>query len=218
MATCIDFDTRLQLPNHMLVVGMTMSGKSRLVMRLLSDIDRFDPVPRTVYFYYDQYQDMYTDVQTSLAARGVDMILRHGCNVKLDDFEKHDHQTLVIVDDATEATSSSSDVAKMCTNARHKRLSLILCWHSLYSKHPASRLITQNISYFFFLPAVRLTSQLYTLDTQLRLKGKLVDSYALAISDMSVDYRHLLLDISPNSQPQFRLRSCVHSDIQVAYI
>lgn len=219
MATSIDFDSRLHLPNHMLVVGSTMSGKSRLIIRLLIEIDRFHPTPRTVYFYYDQYQTMYTDTQTSLAALGVELILRHGCDVKLDDFEKRDHQTLVIIDDATDTTSSSSEVAKICTNGRHKNLSLILCWHSLFSKYPASRLITQNVSYLFFMRSVRLTSQLHTLDNQLRLKGRLVEAYTSATNDeMCAEHRYLMLDISPNSLPQFRLRSNVHSDVQIVYM
>ena len=116
----LDVDSRLQLPNHAVFVGMSMSGKTRLVLSLLSDLDRLNPVPKTIYFYYDQYQTTYADTQRKLAQRGVQLILRHGSDVKLNDFEKTDHQSLVIIDDATEETASSNNVAKIVTNGRHK--------------------------------------------------------------------------------------------------
>ena len=116
----LDVDSRLQLPNHAVFVGMSMSGKTRLVLCLLSDLDRLNPVPKTIYFYYDQYQTVYADAQQGLAKRGVQLILRHGSDVKLDDFEKKDHQSLVIIDDATEETASSNAAAKMVTNGRHR--------------------------------------------------------------------------------------------------
>ena len=116
----LDVDSRLQLPNHAVFVGMSMSGKTRLVLSLLSDLDRLNPVPKTIYFYYDQYQTTYADTQRKLAQRDVQLILRRGSDVKLDDFEKDDHQSLVIIDDATEETASSNNVAKIVTNGRHK--------------------------------------------------------------------------------------------------
>lgn len=214
----LDVDPRLQLPNHAVFVGMSMSGKTRLVLRLLHSIERLEPVPKLVLFYYDQYQEVYAQLESSLRQRGVNLQLRQGSDVKICDFEKKTHQTLVIIDDATEETASSSHIAKMCTNGRHKNLSLWLIWHTLYSKHPASRLITQNLSYFFFLPSVRLTSQLQTLDSQLGMKGKLISAYKDATESCSLDHRYLLLDLSPNAHSELRLRSQVHEDVQVVYL
>ena len=116
----LNVDCRLQLPNHAVFVGMSMSGKTRLVLHLLSCLDRMNPTPKTIYFYYDQYQPSYAKTQSLLAEKGVQLVLRRGSDVKLDDFEKHEHQTLVIVDDATEETASSNSVAKLVTNGRHR--------------------------------------------------------------------------------------------------
>lgn len=203
-----NFDPRLQLPGHGIFVGASMSGKTRLVLHLLQEIDILNPMPQTVIMYYDQYQPVYQEVQNQLAMKGVEMILREGARLKLEDLEKRDHQTLVIIDDATEETSSSMDIAKITTNGRHKNVSLWLIWHSLYSKHPASRLITQNVSYFFFLPSVRLVSQIHTLDSQLRYKGALVSAYNMAVNSDD-EHRYLLLDLSSTTPNSLRLRSCV---------
>ena len=214
-----DFDLRLQLPNHALFVGASMSGKTQLVLRILSCLDRcLQPMPKTVLFYYDQFQDKYPEIKEQLARKGVEMILREGSSVSLDQLEKQSHETLVIIADATEATASSQDIAKVCTNGRHKNCSLWLIWHSLFSRHPASRLITQNISYMFFLPSVRLVSQLHTLDSQLRYKGALVSSYNQAVEEEDRDHRYLLLDLAPTTPSQFRFRSRISIEVQYLYI
>ena len=213
-----DFDLRLQLPNHALFVGASMSGKTRLVLHLLSEIQALNPIPKTILFYYDQYQDQYQVLKERLASKGVEMLLREGCSIKLEDLEKKEHQTLVIIDDATEQTASSVDISKITTNGRHKNCSLWLIWHSLYSKHPASRLITQNVSYLFFLPSVRLTSQIHTLDGQLRYKGALVSAYKQATDAQDSDHRYLLLDLSPTTPSDLRLRSDVTKEPQTLFL
>ena len=198
-----------------------MSGKTRLVLHLLSSIEVMDPIPRTILFFYDQYQDLYQEIKKSLALKGIQMILREGSVVKLDELEKQTHQTLVIIDDATEETASSMDIAKITTNGRHKNLSLWLIWHSLYSKHAASRLITQNVSYIFLLPSVRLVSQIHRLDSQLGYKGGLVSAYKQAVDD-DQEHRYLMLDLAPSTPTDFRLRSritaCLTNDPQHLFL
>ena len=213
-----NWDMRLQLPNHALFVGASMSGKTRLVLHLLENIETLCPVPKTILFYYDQYQDTYEEIKQSLAQKGVEMSLIEGSALSLKDLEKKEHQTLVIVDDATEETASSQDIAKITTNGRHKNVSLWLIWHSLYSKHPASRLITQNVSYLFFLPSLRLVSQIHTLDSQLRFKGSIVSAYKQAIEEEDKEHRYLLLDLAPTTPSDFRLRSDVTSVPQSLFL
>ena len=212
-----EFDLRLQLPNHSLIIGMSRSGKTRLVLHLIQNLDRFHPSVKTILFLYDQYQPEYEQVKVALARQGVKMILREGSSITLDELERKETQTLLIIDDATEETASSTEIAKIATNGRHKNVSLWLIWHSLYTKHPASRMIAQNVSYFFFLPSVRLTSQIHTLDSQLRSKGQLVSAYEQAI-DSNEEHKYLLLDVAPNTPSQFRYRTSVTQDPQHIFL
>lgn len=195
-----------------------MSGKTRLVLHLLSKIQCLNPLPKTILFLYDQYQEEYLSIKQQLLAKGVEMTLKQGSALSLMELEKKDHQSLVIIDDATEDTASSSDIAKITTNGRHKNISLWLIWHSLFSKHPESRLITQNVSYFFFLPSARLISQLHTLDSQLRFKGSLVSSYKQILEDDPDDHRYLLLDLASTTPGTFRLRTSITGDRQEIFI
>lgn len=209
---------RLQLPNHALFVGASMSGKTRLVLHLLENIETMCPVPKTILFYYDQHQDEYERIRQILATKGVEMNLIEGASLTLKDLEKKDHQTLVIIDDATEETASSDHIAKITMNGRHKNVSLWLIWHSLYTKHAASRMITQNVCYLFFLPSLRLISQIHTLDNQLRFSGTIVSAYKQAIEQDNKEHRYLLLDLVPNTPSDFRLRSDVTEVPQSLFI
>ena len=218
------FDLRLQLPNHALFVGASMSGKTRLVLHLLDRLETLHPMPQTILFYYDQYQEQYGHLKQRLARQGIKISLLEGSSFTLGAVEKKEHQTLVIIDDASEETASSSAIAKVTTNGRHKNLSLWLIWHSLYSKHAASRLITQNVGYMFLLPSVRMTSQIHTLDTQLRMKGALVSAYKQACDNSSpsgreeTPHKYLLVDLSAQTPSELRLRTNVTEPIQVAFL
>ena len=146
------------------------------------------------------------------------MTLIEGSTLSLKDLEKKDHQTLVIIDDASEETASSDEIAKITTNGRHKNISLWLIWHSLFSKHPSSRLITQNVSYLFFLPSLRLVSQIHTLDNQMRFSGAIVSAYKQAIEEEDKEHRYLLLDLAPKTPSDFRLRSDLTSMPQSVFM
>jgi hypothetical protein len=212
----LNHDKRIQLPAHALFIGASMSGKTRLATHLLANPHLFYPRPATILFYYDQFQSRYMELKTGLASAGIKLELRRGCSVTLDELPNYEQPTILLIDDATEQTASSSDIARIATNGRHKNISLWLIWHSLYSKHAASRLIQQNIGLFFFLPSVRLESQLRTFGAQLGMSRLLLDAYHAGIED-ETEYRYLLVDLSQATPALLRLRSRIHEPIQFAY-
>ncbi len=195
-----------------------MAGKTRLVMELLSKPECFNPPPKYVYYYYGEYQDCYRQLQRKLKKKGVEMHLRQGSNLKLEDIEKKNGQSIYVIDDATGATASSDELGDAVTKMRHRNASLWLIWHELYSKHPASRSIKNQTFYFFFLPGPLLASQLKTLDDKLKYGGALVDAYQQATSDMREEHRYLLLNLHPYCEPKLKLRSQIHKDHQYAYL
>jgi hypothetical protein len=216
----LDFDTRIQLPSHALFVGATQSGKTRLCLHLLTNPQLFHPKPKRILFHYDQYQESYKNASTFLAKQGIELLLFKGCaDVNLDTMEKLPGQTILLIDDFSEETSSSKEIARIATNGRHKNISLWLVWHSLYTKHPASKLITQNIRWFFFLPSVRLESQLRTFGNQLGMKSRLLWAYNQIQDDFSRPHRYLLADLGPQTPNVLRLRSNIEdSDKQFCYM
>jgi hypothetical protein len=210
----VEFDTRLSLPNHALIVGASQSGKTHLVLQLISNPQLFNPPPSRILFHYDQLQDTYLETKALLAKQGIELLLIKGCNnVSLDNLSKQPGQTLLILDDFSEHTSSSDEIAKIATNGRHLNISLWCIWHSLYCKYPASRVISQNVRWFFFLPSLRLESQLRTFGQQLGMKSRLLYAY----DKIQCGRNYLLVDAGPNTPKLLRLRSHIHDSVQYCY-
>jgi hypothetical protein len=207
----LEFDQRLVLPNHALFVGASQSGKTRLCLHLLSKPELFHPKPRLIVFCYDLFQPHYLETKEALKEHGIEMKLIQGCSqLDLEKFRQSQGQTILVVDDFSEFTSSDANVARLVTNGRHLGLSVWLIWHSLFSKHAASRVISQNVRWFFFLPSLRLESQLRTFGAQIGMKAMLLEAYAKCLDSEESDYRYLMVDTGPNTPKLMRLRSRIH--------
>jgi hypothetical protein len=216
----LEFDPRLQLPNHALFIGASQSGKTQLCLHLIRTPRLFNPKPKRIVFYYDQFQNSYLEAKCQLSTEGVELLLVKGCqDLTLEGIPRNPAgQTLVIIDDFSEETSSSNGIARIATNGRHQNISLWCVWHSLFSKHPASRVICQNIRWFFFLPSLRLESQLRTFGAQLGMKNLLLWAYAKCQEEEGSDFRYLLVDAGPRTPKLLRLRSHIHElSLQYCY-
>lgn len=210
-ATLDEASLKLALPGHALIVGASQSGKSSLCLRLLSQPDIFSPAPARILFFYDQYQPLYHDTKTLLAKRGVEFLMYKGFTVPdLDQLEPAPGggQTVLLIDDFSEESSASLNIARIATNGRHKGISLWLIWHQLFSRHPTSRTIAQNMRYHFFLPSIRLESQIKILGSQLNMRAALVSAFR---SCTLVPYSYLLLDLGVGVHPMLRMRTCIDS-------
>ena len=214
----VEFDARIRLPGHALFVGATQSGKTRLCLHLLSHPELFYPKPQRILFHYDQFQESYLSAKHLLAKSDIELLLYKGCSdISLDSIDKSQGQTILLIDDFSEETSSSREIARIATNGRHQNISLWLVWHSLFSKHPASRVICQNIRWFFFLPSPRLEAQIRTFGSQLGMTKRIVAAYAKCQEDCEEDHRYLLVDVGPTTPDILRLRSAIHKPIQYCY-
>ena len=214
----VECDMRISLPSHALFVGATQSGKTRLCLHLLTNPKLFNPTPVRILFYYDQYQDSYLEAKNMLKIHNIELLLFNGCaGIELDKIDKLTGQTILLIDDFSEETSSSKEIARIATNGRHKNLSLWLVWHSLFSSNAASRVITQNMSLIFCLPSPRLESQLRIFGAQLGMKVSLIEAYKRCTANKSNSYPYLLIDLSPSIPTIFRLRSNIHESVQYCY-
>lgn len=209
----VEFDTRISLPSNILFVGATQSGKTTLCLHLITNTHLLHPKPKRIIFHYDQFQKSYLDAKEKLAKEGIELLLYKGvAGLSLESFSSNQDQTILLIDDFSEETSSSNEIAKIATNGRHKNLSLWLVWHSLYSKHAASRMISQNIRYFFFLPSFRLESQLEIFGRQLGIKNRLVNAFKDSLEQARKGpLSYVLLDTGPSTPDILRIRSNIHS-------
>ena len=212
----------------MCLVGSSNSGKSRLMLHLITHPALFVPRPRKILLFYDQYQHAYVEAKRELEAKhGIELLLYQGFDeekLNLDNLAgSQEGPTLIIIDDFSDKVASSQEIARIATNGRHKNIGLILILHTLFHKHPASRVISANTLYYFFLPSVRLASQLKTFAIQLGMKDRLCEAYADAIRVVADDpklneHRYLLLDLHPQTEDLLRVRTRIHLPFQVCYI
>ena len=189
-----------------------MSGKSRLAFRLCQP-DMLVRLPKHVIIMYQMYQELYAAAKERLEKAGVEVQLKRGHDVQLDDLPA---DSLVIIDDAFEETAASKEVARITTAGRHKGISLWLIWHSLYNRHPNSRVISQNMGLYFLLPSPRLGSQLRTFGAQLGMKKRILDAYDKILNDQD-EHRYILVDLSAQVPDLLRVRSHVHRCVQYCY-
>ena len=215
----LQFDARIRLPSHALFIGATQSGKTRLCLHLLTRPELFEPKPTQILFHYDQFQDSYLEAKETLERdHNIQLKLFKGCDgINLDDIEATEGQTILLIDDFSEETSSSKEIARIATNGRHKNISLWLVWHSLFAKHEASRKICQNVRWFFFLPSPRLESQLRIFGSQLGMTKRLIWAYNKSQENHEEEYRYLLVDVGPTTPDILRIRSHIHLPIQHCY-
>jgi hypothetical protein len=216
------FDKRLKLPAHALYVGATLSGKSHLLLRILKQAPEiFNPVPKLILLYYAEEQDEYEEAMRQIQAKGIAMELHQGCDLDLAELANYvpkDGQTLVIVDDATEATSKSTKIANIFMNGRHKKISLWLMWHTLFPGTQQSRDINQNVGYYFLLPCPRARGQIQCLGNQIGMGKRLPAAYDMCRTQPKDD-RYLLLDLTADTPEQLMVRSkIVDSAYQYAYL
>ena len=220
--TLENFEPCLELPNHALIVGATMSGKTTLALTLLTNPSLFLPRPARILFYYDQLQEKYLTAKKKLASLGVDLLLHKGFpNISLESVGGggNEEQTLILVDDFSEAASASKELARIATNGRHRNISLWIILHSLYNKSPESRTIMQNTRWFFFLPSLRLTSQLRTFGAQLGLLERIIYAFERCQKEGNMKNRYIVVDAGPQTPDILRVRSGINNkEVQYCFI
>ncbi len=155
----------------------------------------YNPKPAKVIYMYKEFQNALLEVQAEMSKKGVKFECVQAVDMCLEDLagmtKDVEGQTLVVYDDCTEQTSSSSNIADIAMRGRHKytsihythahiiivinsffrKISLVLLWHTLFPKGPQARLISLNTTYFFLMSSMRIRSQVKTFASQNSLKA-----------------------------------------------
>ena len=206
-----NFSPKIELPSTSIFCGQSNSGKSTLVFNLLTKPHLFDPPPKKILFFFDQFQNSYVEAQKHLEKLGIELKLISGYPDEplLEKLEQlpNNEQQIIIIDDFSDQASGDKNIAKLFTNGRHKNLSTWLIFHSLFYKSPESRIICTNTRYFWFLPSLRLRSQLKTFACQLGMTKKLLQAYEDCQNAAELHNRFVLVDSGPRTPDMLRVRT-----------
>ena len=124
-----------------------------------------------------------------------------------------DGQTIVAIDDATMQTTSSKELAHLFTVSRHYNISLVLFWHVIFAATPPSRVIAQNVGYYFLLNSPKMLQQVGILGGQIGLRRVLQCAYD---DEMKKLHGYILIDLATNRK-DMRIRTNVLESQQTVF-
>ena len=190
------------------VIGCTNSGKTYWVKKLLENVGSMfeDEPPVSIKYCYGVDQELFKSMEQELSPL---VHFQQGLPTQeeIQEFTPDRQHRIIILDDLMSQVANSQTMQDLfCQYCHHRHLSVIFISQNLYEKGSKARSISLNVHYFIFLKNFRNRSQIAHLGRQLfpRHPYFMLESYEDCIKE---PYGYLVVDISPHSQDEYRLRS-----------
>ena len=207
------WETQSLLPfqscSSIIVSGMTGSGKTRWTFRLLQNlVGMFNPdPPHKLMYCYGIWQPLFDEMENKIP----NLTMHQGLPSQedLDIFTADREHNMIILDDLMQQVVQKPDMELLFTQGSHHRcLTVIFIMQNLFQQGKCSRSIALNTWYYILMKNMRDASQISTLGKQVfpDKANMLVEVYK---DCMKEDYGYLILDVSPNSQDKYRMRTHV---------
>ena len=208
---------RISTNDHifMCLVGASGTGKTRLILSMLTKAQTFQPPFQKVIYVYRHWQTIF-DEFTSLLGSQVVSFLQFTTDNPFDyistlqasaSFSNNSKQPLLLVfDDSCEEILQSADFANLATSGRHKGLNTIFIKHNLYQQGKYSVTIDKNTTHIVIMKTPRIGKQLRILGSEIDgiSPSFLENCYKNATGER---YGHLLIDVSPACNDLLRISS-----------
>ena len=143
---CPEFNFRHKF--SLLVVGLTQSGKTYFVQQILKHnrIVYEEQKSIRIFWYYNQWQECYEDLKTSLGKsirfeRGVPELSENLCEIN------PRYNNIIILDDLMAEATDSLVVSRLFTQGRHRNASVILLLQNMFPKGKYNTDISRNAQY-----------------------------------------------------------------------
>lgn len=187
-------------PFTMLCAGSTGSGKTRLVRDILNHFDKITTLnrPIRVTWAYGIDQSLYRE---PLENGDVRINYLKGFPDEVDGID------VLVLDDLQSTAGKDSRLSDLFTRySHHKRVSVIFVVQNLFLQSKEMRNVSLNSHYLLLLASRRDRNQIMRLATQLYPEETkhFTSSYKMALSR---DFGYLLVDLSPGTEEEFRLKT-----------
>jgi hypothetical protein len=200
---------KIQTPACIYMSGSSQSGKSFLVRRLLRERNGlFSETQKKVIYCYNILE---TEL-VKMAAEDSEIILHEGLPDRaLIDEWAVDGPWVLCLDDLMASACESKDITYLFTvGSHHKKATVIINSHNLFTQGKQSRTISLNSHYFIIFRNRRDVNQIHSFARQLYPRNPkiLVSAYDHVMSSNS-DYGYVLCDLHPAStaDEKYRLRT-----------
>lgn len=199
------FDPKFVHPANWMISGMTGSGKTYWIQKLLSNKNELFVVPPVKVLYcYSIWQPLFETMETKL---GVTFHKGVPSDSDIYSFANNDSHNMIVLDDLQQEVVSSSTVEKLFTQiCHHCCISVIFINQNLFYQGKCARTLHLNTYYTVLLKNHRNVQQISTLGRQIGKSDLLLQSYN---DVMKEPYGYLLLDLSPNTPFDYQVRSHV---------
>ena len=193
------------------ITGCTGAGKTSFVYNLLKEKDQlFEPSPpEAVLYCYSVYQPLFDEMESMTPNfeihKGVPSM------DKLDEFTADRNHKVIVIDDLMLDVINNSDICKLFTDGcSHRGLSVFFLTHNLFPQGKCARTMSLNTSYIVLFQNMRDALQIGTLSRQIfpTKPAHLIDAYN---DSTARDHGYLIVDLLPNVNDKYRLRTCVFS-------
>ena len=192
----------------MIVSGVSRSGKTDFVIRLLHNLDTafYEGRPAKILYCYKRMQDKLFVLEKDVPG----LVLHEGLpsSDTLDEFSSSNKgELLVILDDLIFLAVNSATVADLFTSGRHSNISIIFITQNIFEKGLYSRTITLNAMYIVLFNNIRDRTQISRFASQVYQQPRLKDFMRIYDTAMLRQFNYLLMDFHPYSDNTFRLRN-----------
>ena len=192
-------------PSNSLIVGMTGSGKTQLMLRIIKNFDKiFNGINKkeiNVLWCYGQWHELI-GIQLK---KEININYHEG--IPNDEILNNHKPDMIIIDDLLNEMNSRKDFENIfIKKSHHLNISVFFLIQNLFYNSKSMRTISLNCHYIILMKNPRDKSQIVSLGRQIypyNLKF-LVESYNNATENA---FGYILIDLSPQTPEILRIRS-----------
>ena len=210
----VEFCPNLQHPFTCLVSGMTQSGKSQWIQKLINSRPwKIEPPPEKIIYCYSEYQpELFSKYDKSLVTfnRGLPN------EQEMDEWFHQNIRSLLVLDDLMQETDGTSGkiISMLFTRGSHHRnLSIILVTQNLFQQNRYFRTISLNSSYIVVFKNPRDGNQIDHLARQIFPSKKYLISEAYRRATER-PHGYLLLDMKQTTPDNMRIRTNIFDEMR----
>lgn len=193
----------------LIILGPSNVGKSTFVFQLLKHANgAFTKPIQAIYYCYGVDQPLFAEMKKAIPHMTFFEGLPSKTELETWNME-YPNEKILILDDMMSECAKSKDVVDIyCKYAHHLKYFCLLICQNAFCPGREFRTISLNTHYFFLFKNGRDEMQIQTLGRQI-FPGNVkyfMDAYKKATAEK---YGYLLIDLSPHSNPEYKLRTNV---------
>ena len=192
-------------PSTMGVFGPSEVGKTTFVLKLIENAaDMFTKTPTRILYCFSAWQKAYDRLKSFS-----NVTLHEGIPSRalMEEITYDREPLLLVLDDLMAKIIKDPDVQHYVTvMSHHNNIGIVLIMQTIFPQGKCARTISLNCHYMVLFNNRRDLNQIQVLSRQI-MPGRsdfFMDSYRKAVS---IPFSYLVVDIYPNSNPRFELRT-----------